>query len=246
MRRYDEYRYSFWEVTGVLSIYLLILASVAFFFYNSLIFFFISLLTVPFYLKYQKRRLLLKQKEKLTEEFAEVLYSVNANVKAGFALENAFLEARKDILLFYGETSIMAQELTHLKKCLSINKTLESVLIDLGDRSGVEDIRIFAKVFETAKRNGGNIRQVLETTADTVKAKSEVEREIQVLITQKKLELRIMEVVPFFIIAYIGLTSKGYFDVLYHNLKGIIFMTACLLLYGFSIYLGSKLVKINV
>lgn len=243
---YSKYRYSFWELIKVLSAYLIILSCIAYFFYHSLIFFLISLTSVPIFLSLNKKKLINQRKEKLAEEFAEVLYSVNANVKAGYALENAFIEARKDLIMFYGEKSLMAKELITLKKSLSLNITLESILSDLGQRSGVEDIVFFSKVFETAKRNGGNVREVLETTADTVKAKFEVEKEIQILIAQKKLELKIMEFIPFFIIAYIGLTSEGYFSILYYNLKGILFMSACLLLYGLAVYLGSKMVNINV
>lgn len=246
MKNYNNYEYSFWEIMGVISIYLIILALIAFFFYRSILFFLISLISIPFYLRYHKKTMIQKQKTRLAEEFSEALYSVNANVKAGYALENAFMEARKDMISFYGEKSLMAAEIVYFGKSFSVNRTLENVLADLGERSGVEDIQVFAKVFETAKRSGGNIKNVIETTADTIKAKSEVEKEIQVLIAEKKLDLRIMETVPFFIIAYIGITSRGYFDVLYHNIKGILFMTICLLLYGVSLVLGSKLVKIDV
>lgn len=246
MRRYDEYRYGLWEIMGVISIYLLIMALVAYLFYRSIIFFLISLMGIPFFLKFHKKKKIEETREKLSEEFAEVLASVNANMGAGYAAENAFWEAHKDITLFYGEKSLMAPELVHIKKGLSLNMTLESLLYDLGERSGVEDIIVFAKVFETAKRNGGNIREVLERSSETVKEKLEVEKEIRVLISQKKLELKIMECIPFFMIGYIGLTSEGYFDVLYHSLKGVLFMSACLVIYAVALFLGSKIVRINV
>ena len=245
MRIYNEYRYSVLEVMGVISVYLIILALTAYFFYRSIIFFVISLAGIPFFLKYYKRVLIEKRKDRLAQEFAEVLYSVNANVKAGYATENAFWEARKDILLFYGEKSLMAEELMYIKKGLGINRTLESLLSDLGERSGVDDILVFSRVFETAKRNGGNMNKVLSRTADTLRS-VEIENEIRVLIAEKRFELRIMECIPFFIIAYIGFTSKGYFDPMYHNLKGIVVMSACLLVYVSAALLGSKLVKINV
>ena len=140
MRRYDEYKYGGVEIIGVISIYLIILALTAYFFYRSVFVFVISLVGIPFYLKYYKRILIKKRKEKLAAEFAEVLYSVNANVKAGYATENAFWEARKDILLFYGENSLMAEELLTIKKGIGINRTLESLLLNLGERSGVDDI----------------------------------------------------------------------------------------------------------
>lgn len=246
MRRYDEYKFSIGELIAAVITYLSVLALTSYFFYRSVLFFLIGLIGIIFYLKIDKKQKIRKTKKKLAEEFAEVLNSVNANVKAGYALENAFVEAYNDMVSFYGDKSLMAEEIIYIKKGLSVNQTLESMLSDLGKRSGVEDILVFSRVFETAKRNGGNIKEVLEKTSETVKAKSEVEKEIEVMISQRKLELSIMECIPFFIIAYIGITSKGYFSVLYHNLRGILLMSVCLSVYIIAIYIGSKMVNINV
>lgn len=246
MRNYREYKYSAIELLIVFATYLGILSLTAYFFYRSVYFFLIGLIGIPVYIKIDKKQKKEKIRKKLTEEFAEVLNSVRANVKAGYALENAFSEAYEDMISFFGEKSLMAEELQYIKKGLGLNRTLESMLLDLGERSGVEDIVIFSRVFETAKRNGGNIREVLEKTSETVIAKTEVEKEIEVMISQKKLELSIMECIPFFIIAYIGITSNGYFSILYHNLRGILLMSSCLLVYALAAYIGSKMVNINV
>ena len=74
----------------------------------------------------------------------------------------------------------------------------------------------------------------------------DVEREIRVLMSSKKLEQTIMDVVPFGIIAYIGITSRGFFDVLYHNAAGVLIMTACLLAYLGAFVLSEKIAAIKV
>jgi len=55
-----------------------------------------------------------------------------------------------------------------------------------------------------------------------------------------------MNVVPFFIIFYISLTSKGFFDVLYHNPVGILIMTICMAVYLAAFLLSEKIVEIEV
>ena len=66
------------------------------------------------------------------------------------------------------------------------------------------------------------------------------------LISAKRMEARIMNLVPFFIIFYISLTSSGFFDPLYHNLFGIAFMTACAGLYITAYLMSERIVNINV
>ena len=55
-----------------------------------------------------------------------------------------------------------------------------------------------------------------------------------------------MNMVPFLIIFYIGSTSRGFFDVLYHNLIGVVIMTVCLGLYGIAYLLSKRIVEIEV
>ena len=63
---------------------------------------------------------------------------------------------------------------------------------------------------------------------------------------KKKYEQRIMSLVPVGVMAYMSITSEGFFDVLYHNGLGIIIMSFCLLVYGVAVYLGEHLTRIEV
>ncbi len=74
----------------------------------------------------------------------------------------------------------------------------------------------------------------------------DVEREISILVSSKRLEQLIMDVVPFGIIAYIGISSRGFFDVLYHNPTGIAVMTLCLAVYVAAFRLSERIIAIRV
>ena len=55
-----------------------------------------------------------------------------------------------------------------------------------------------------------------------------------------------MRYIPFFIIFYISLTSKGYFKPLYHNILGWIIMTAGLAVYGIACRLSDRILDIDI
>lgn len=55
-----------------------------------------------------------------------------------------------------------------------------------------------------------------------------------------------MNGVPFGILLYISIASRGFFDVLYKNAAGIIVMTICLGVYLGAIFLSGKIVDIEV
>ncbi len=243
---YIEYKPGIYEILTAAAIYAGLDAAVSYFFYRSFIAFFVLL---PGFVLFYKRFLRIKQQERLrrlSEEFAETLYSVSNGMNAGYSMENAFLGAYRDLKLFYRDKSIMAGEILIIRKGLGVNMTLEDLIDDLAKRSGEENIAAFSDVLKCAKRYGGNVTEVLRTTAEGVREKIRVDKEIKLLITEKKLELRMMEVLPFFILMYLGITSVGYFDVLYEGLFGRIFMTACLFVYGFAVFMAEKLMRIRV
>ena len=86
------------------------------------------------------------------------------------------------------------------------------------------------------------IRRSAAVTGDKI----EVKREMNTLLSSKKYEQKIMNLVPFLIVAYLQITSKGFFDVLYGNPVGIAIMTACLAVYLAAFLLSGKIVDIEV
>ncbi len=182
----------------------------------------------------------------LGQQFKDALLSVSTAMRAGYAAENAFGEAYQDMLLLYGKKSLICHALSQVLSGLQNRRMIEDMLQDLGERSGNEDILEFAGVFRTAKRSGGNMTQILTRTAEVIARRIEVEQEIEVLLSAKKMEAKIMEVVPFFIISYVGITSKGFFDPLYHNPFGIGMMSACLVLYLIAYTLLEKIINIKI
>ena len=167
-------------------------------------------------------------------------------LKAGYSCENAFRAAEEEMIVFYGKHSEIVHGLNRIVGGLDSNVPLEELLRGFASESRSEEIRDFAEIFAIARKSGGNMTDILQRTISQIQNRMDVEREIRVLMSSKKLEQTIMDVVPFGIIAYIGITSRGFFDVLYHNTAGILIMTACLLAYLGAFVLSEKIAAIKV
>ena len=225
---------------------MLIIGVFAYFFYRSIWACLILSPALLLFLKGKKKELAGKRRQELQVQFKDAVLSVSANQKAGYSVENAFKEAYRDMAMLYGEESPICRELYGIGKGLENNVVLEKLLYDFGCRSRLQDILQFAEIFLIAKRNGGSMTEILSVTADTIEQKTAVDKEIEVLLSSRKMEQKIMNVVPFFIIFYINLTSRGFFDVLYHNPVGILIMTSCLALYLAAFIISRKIVEIEV
>lgn len=244
--QYDTYSFSFGEIVSTCCIGVFLVVFLAVLFYRSLLaVLFLSPLGIWVW-RERKAKKIQKRKKELSLQFKDCIQSVCANLKAGYSVENAFRESLSDIRLLYGDTCYMAVELSYLVQGMANNVNLEELLLSLGKRSGVTDIREFGDVFAIAKRNGGNMTDILMKTSMVIGRKMEIDREIEVLISAKRMEQQIMNLVPFAIIIYISFTSPGFFDVLYHNLSGVCIMTVCLLVYFAAYRLSSKIVDISL
>ena len=187
-----------------------------------------------------------ERNKKVAMEFQTMLKNVSSSLLAGFSLENAFVEAEKELKQMYGEKSYMFLELQNINKKVGVNIPLEEPLEDLAERTGMEDIYNFIDILSFAKRAGGNFVEIIDNTINKMWAKYETAREIDVTISAKKLEQKVMSVIPVVLLAYMKLTSAEYMSVLYGNVAGVLFMTVCLLAYGGAIYLAGKILQIKV
>ena len=184
-----------------------------------------------------------KCKRELVMQFKECILSVAISLRAGYAVENAFLESGRDMRLLYGENSLIYRELELIRRGLVINITLEELLGNLAERSGSKEIGQFAEVFVIAKRNGGNLSEIIAGSAGIIGQKIEGRMEMETLLSGRQMEQRIMKMMPFGILLYIGITYPGYFDMLYHNWQGAAIMTLCMGIYLSAYVLSDKILK---
>ncbi len=218
----------------------------AYFFYRSL-FAVVPLIPVGvIFLKRKEKGLCQKQKNTLKTQFKEMILSISASMRAGYSSENAFRESYKDMARMFGKESLICRELSYILGGMHNNIPIETLLQNFGERSHVEEIREFGEIFAISKKSGGNIGEIIAGTVDIISRKIELDREIETVISAKKLEQNIMNIVPFLILFYVDMTSEGFFDMFYHNIAGIAIMTVVLLVYGVAIRMADKILDIQM
>ena len=231
MRDYHVYHFCLREYIQFLLEAVVLILLVSYLFYHSLFAVVLILPFYPIYLKIKAKRLLEQEKQQLCSQFKETISSVAAALNAGYSVENAWREAKTEMAQLYGEQALMVQELQHILAHLSMNVPLEDLLYDFARRSDMEDVSSFCQVFFFAKRSGGDFIGIIRTTTERIGQKIELQDQLAADLASRRLESRIMNVVPFVILLYLNVTSPGYFDILYGNISGICIMSVCLLVY---------------
>lgn len=208
-------------------------------------FFYRSLWVIPFlllpgviYFRMEKETLLAKKRGCAREQFKELMLLVSTGQKAGYSAENAFLSSFGDMELLYGSDSIICKMLQGLRVGRENHTDFSELWYQMGESIKIPEIQEFAVVYGISCKSSGNAAAIMEKTAGIIIQKIETEKEIEVMISARKLEQKIMNAMPFLIMLYISITSPGYFNGLYHSGVGAVIMTFCL-----SIYLGAYLLS---
>lgn len=197
------------------------------------------------FLRIYRHSLMEKRRWELTIQFKDAMESMVSALVAGYSLENSVRQAQQDLGMMYHEDDVIMLEFSYMLRKMGLKVRVETLMEDLGRRSGVEDIRTFSEILSTAKKTGGNLVQVMRRTAGNISQKMEIKREIETLISGKKMEANCMTAIPLLMIAYLRAFSPGFLDPLYHNLLGVLVMTGALILYAVSFLWGQKIMKIE-
>ena len=243
---YDTYKFNPLEVIFMVAGCLGITVIVSLLFYDS----FWGIAASPFIYVicssiYRKSRIKAR-KDQLTGQFIDALKSIANAMSAGYSMENACLEAQKEMEMLYGTEAYMYQEMAEINRSQKMSVALEKSIEEFANRTKIEDIMSFSQIFSFAKRNGGSMVEIIESTTYKINAKYETQKEIEVSIAAKKMEQRVMSALPIFMVAYLRLTSPEYLSRIYGNALGITFMTGCLMVYAIALIGAERIMDIKV
>lgn len=244
--QYQSYQMNLGEYVRCLVKGSLIIGIISTLFYNSIWGFLCLLPYLYVYWRKECVRLQRQRQEELRRQFKEGTQALQSALDTGYSVENAFLEAYRDLQMIYPDGSYITIEFKRMVQGIRMNKQPEQMLYELGERSGLEDIRNFAEIFSIARRSGGDLILIIRSTVQTLREKMEVQGDIETMMTGKRFEQKIMNVVPFGILAYVRMTSPELISQLYGNMTGIVIMTACLGVYCAALMLAEKIISVEV
>ena len=195
---------------------------------------------------YERRKKRKKRQQQLASQFKEGMAVLASALSAGYSVENALVVSEQELVLLYGQEGLITREFSGMVQQLRMNRTVEQLLMDLAERSGLEDIRNFSEVFSVAKRSGGDTAGIMRHTADIIRDKIQVKEEIATLTASKQFEQRIMNMIPFLIVFYVDSTSPGFFSQMYGTGFGRVMMSVCLVVYLAAYGMAQKILAIEV
>ena len=225
---------------------ILLIGVVSYLFYGT---FLGAFLLSPYLIRYMrswKKQTIKKRKQEFQLQFKEAIEGISSALNVGYSVENAMRETLDELQILYKKEELIVREFRYMVHQLDMNISIEAILKDFAKRTEDDKVRTFVEVFSMAKRSGGNMRDIIRNTVCQIGDEIDVRREIDTIMAAKKLEFKVMSMIPFAMICYIKVSFPEFVDVLYGNVLGIGVMTVCLLIYVVAYELGKRIVEVEV
>ena len=244
---YDIYQMVFKEKLICILTALAVIFAMGYIFYKSIV---LPLFLIPFaflYPRFRTKEIISKRKTELNLQFREALYSLASSLSAGKSIETALRDAQRELSIQYpnADTYILI-ELEQINKRVEMNETIEEALADFAARSHLEDIVNFTDVFAICKRTGGNLVQVVKNAAEIISEKIEVKQEINLLLTEKRLEHKVLNLMPVLIVLLLSTSTEEFMAPVFSEPLGRAAMTFSLMLFTAAYFISKKIMDIEV
>ena len=219
---------------------------IAVLFYKSIFGLLTGVAIIPFWLRLYQSEQLARRKEQIILEFKEYMMLISSGLQAGYSLEKAIRSSEDELKRLFDEKSQLVPFIHIMNQKISMNTQVEKAFEEFATAIELDEALSLAEIISYAKRSGGDYGKHIRNTATKIEEKLAVSQEIATITTAKRLELKVMCVMPMGILGYIAITSGSFIAPLYGNLIGVVLMSICLVFYGILIMIGRKIIEIKV
>jgi tight adherence protein B len=194
-------------------------------------------LSLPFlYLLYMKKQ----RMQKFTEQFPDALDMMSRSLKAGHSLSSAIEVISKEM------TDPVAGLFKVCREQQNLGMNMTESLAFLANNVESLDLRFFITTVNIQREIGGNLAELLEKLANTIRERLKIRRQVQVYTAQGRLSGYILAALPIVTFFMIMVLLPGYQDNLLKTKPGniIIIVALCAQLLGFLII--RKIINIRI
>ncbi len=177
---------------------------------------------------------------KIQKQLVEMLVMMANSLKAGFGLMQAVDQAARQL------ESPIADELKQLLRDTQVGSTVEEAVVDWGKRIGSYDLEIIVTAILVQRNVGGNLSEILDNTAQTIRERERIQGEIATLTAEGKVSGVVIGALPPLIALGFFLLNRAYMMLLVTDPIGRLVLVTALVMEVIGALLIKKIISIDI
>jgi tight adherence protein B len=165
-------------------------------------------------LKFKARR----RRTAFEAQLAEGIDLIVGGLRAGYGFLQAIESASKDL------DDPMGEELSRVIEQVNVGTKLADALQELPERIESYDLSMFVTAVIVQRSVGGNLAEVLENIAETVRERRRVRGEVRAMTTSARASSYVLGLFPLGLMIFFSSADEGYRQVMFHSTAGKIML----------------------
>jgi tight adherence protein B len=150
-----------------------------------------------------------RRRAKFVRQLADALMLLTNSLRSGYG----FLKGLELVAKEMGDP--ISKELNRMLREVNLGTTVDDALLNLGRRVNSQDLDIVVGAYLVQKDVGGNLTEIMEKVAETIRERLRIQGDVRVLTTQGKLSGFVVGFMPFVVFLILILSAPDYFATMF-------------------------------
>ena len=149
-----------------------------------------------------------RRRAKFVSQLADALMLLTNSLRSGYG----FLKGLELVAREMGDP--ISKELNRMLREVNLGATVDDAMLNLGRRVNSQDLDIVISAYLVQKDVGGNLTEIMEKVAETIRERLRIQGDIRVLTAQGKLSGLIVGFLPVVVFSMLLLWAPDYFTTM--------------------------------
>jgi len=197
-------------------------------------------LAVPYFAREAVLRRLKRQRSRFAEQLPDALQVIASALRSGHSFAGSLA------VVVESASEPMRRELHRVVADEQLGMPIQRSLGVVADRMASSDVDQLALVAELQRQAGGDMAEVIDLVAETVRERFDLKRLVETLTTQGRMSRWIVSLLPVVIVVAISIENPHYFHPLISSTVGKVFVFLAVLWAVIGSFVIKKIVEIEV
>ena len=177
---------------------------------------------------------------KFNSQIGDALVIMSNALRSGFSFLQAMDMVRKEL------PNPLSKEFGRTFQEMNLGTATEEALENLNDRVSSDDLDLVITAVLIQRQVGGNLAEILDSIASTIRERIRIKGEIKTLTAQGKMSGLVIGLLPVVLTGVMSLISPNYMGVLFTSPIGLVMLLGAVIMEVIGILLIRKIIDIKI
>jgi tight adherence protein B len=193
----------------------------------------------PFLAKVALNMLRDKRRGKFEEQLTDTVQMLVGGLRVGHSVLRSVEAAAQEA------DAPTSEEFLRIVNETRIGKDARQAFEDVADRMDSEDFRWIGQAVQINREVGGDLAEVLDQVAGTIRERSEIKGQIRSLSAEGKMSAYVLMAMPVGVAVILAFINPGYLNVFVNHPIGLVMLVGALLMFAVGGFWMSRVIKIK-